>query len=166
MVAVAGGFSSGKSSFITSFIQNRSVELPTGIRPVTSIPTYVMTGAGDAIRGHTYRGGQIAITGALYKAMSHDFVKSLGFNLRDILPYVTIETTLRDLNHIALVDLPGHDAAAAEGVYTATDGHAATTFMDDADAIVWLDGLDSNGTLPVSDLSHLATLAFCERPSM
>ena len=164
VVAVAGGFSSGKSSFITSFIQNRSVELPTGIRPVTSIPTYVMTGAGDAIRGHTYRGGQIAITGALYKAMSHDFVKSLGFNLRDILPYVTIETTLRDLNHIALVDLPGHDAAAAEGVYTATDGHAATTFMDDADAIVWLVGLDSNGTLPVSDLSHLATLAFCERP--
>ena len=164
VVAVAGGFSSGKSSFITSLIQNRAVELPTGIRPVTSIPTYVITGAGDAIRGHTYRGGEIAITGALYKALSHDFVKSLGFNLRDILPYVTIETTLHGLNHVALVDLPGYDAAAAEGAYTATDEHTARKFMDSADAIVWLVGLDSNGTLPVSDLSHLETLATGERP--
>ncbi|EER62364.1 hypothetical protein AcdelDRAFT_0048 [Acidovorax delafieldii 2AN] len=164
VVAVAGGFSSGKSSFITSFIQDRAVELPIGIQPVTSIPTYVMAGNSGDIRGHTYRGGEISISGELYKGLSHDFVHSLGFNLRDILPYVTVETTLRGLNHLAFVDLPGYDAAASEGACTATDGLTATDFIEGADAIVWVVGLDSNGTLPDTDLALLDKLSTGERP--
>ena len=39
VVAVAGGFSSGKSSFITSFIEDMRIGLPVGVEPVTSIPT-------------------------------------------------------------------------------------------------------------------------------
>lgn len=65
VVAVAGGFSSGKSSFITASSRTGPWNCPpaSGRSPPS---TYVMTGAGDAIRGHTCRGGQIAITGLLY----------------------------------------------------------------------------------------------------
>lgn len=159
VVAVAGGFSSGKSSFISSLVEDQTIELPSGMEPVTAIPTYVMSGDRDVIRGHTFRGGEIAMSNELYKSLSHDFAQSLGFNLRDILPYVTIETSLRHVEHLAFVDLPGYDAAASEGAYTAGDEHTATDFMQSADAVVWVVGLDSNGTLPDTDLTHLSNLS-------
>lgn len=58
VVAVAGGFSSGKSSFISSFMDGSAIQLPVGIDPMTSIPTYVMAGEGGTIQGHTYKGGR------------------------------------------------------------------------------------------------------------
>ncbi|WP_027478763.1 dynamin family protein [Curvibacter gracilis] len=164
VVAVAGGFSSGKSSFISSLIEGQTIELPNGMEPVTSIPTYVMSGGTDAIRGHTFRGGEISMSVDIYKGLSHDFAQSLGFNLRDILPYVTIETTLRHVEHLAFVDLPGYDAADSEGIHTAGDELTATDFMQSADAIVWVVGLDSNGTLPETDLAHLDKLSQRDLP--
>ncbi|MFU7547928.1 hypothetical protein ACM9NO_28320, partial [Pseudomonas paraeruginosa] len=41
ILSIAGGFSSGKSAFVNSFIKDPSVELATGINPVTVIPSYV-----------------------------------------------------------------------------------------------------------------------------
>lgn len=116
VVAVAGGFSSGKSSFITSFIEDTRIGLPVGIEPVTSIPTYVVSGTGGTIHGYTYKGGVLVIEPAVYGRLSHTFVHGFGFNLREILPFVAIETHLRGLNHLAFIDLPGYDAARSKGL--------------------------------------------------
>ena len=157
VVAVAGGFSSGKSSFITSFIEDMRIGLPVGVEPVTSIPTYVMSGAGagGSIHGHTYKGGVLDIDPVLYGRLSHAFVHGFGFNLRVILPFVAIETPLRGLNHLAFIDLPGYDAARSEGAHTEDDLSTSMEFASQAQALIWLVGADSNGEIPAADLDFL-----------
>lgn len=158
VVAVAGGFSSGKSSFISSFMDGSAIQLPVGIDPMTSIPTYVMAGEGGTIQGHTYKGGVIHINPDVYALLSHRFVRSLNFNLRDILPFAAIETPLRGLHHVTFIDLPGYDPATSDGAYTEADGAIALEFLAHAHALIWVIGLDANGTLPDSDLNFLTML--------
>ncbi|MGP1506861.1 MAG: hypothetical protein ACTTIM_05365 [Campylobacter sp.] len=50
IVAVGGGFSAGKSKFISSFISS-GLKLPTSIEPTTAIPTYVMSGESERVLG-------------------------------------------------------------------------------------------------------------------
>ncbi|WP_084461760.1 GTPase domain-containing protein [Curvibacter gracilis] len=164
VVAVGGGFSSGKSSFITSFIEDTQVSLPVGIEPVTSIPTYVMPGTGNTIRGYTYKGGVIDIAPDFYNRLSHTFVHDLGFNLREILPFVAIETPLKGLEHLTFIDLPGYDAAQSEGAHTDGDQQQAQVFISQAQALIWLVGIDSNGEMPKPDLDFLLKQQNEERP--
>lgn len=158
VIAIAGGFSSGKSSFITSFMVDSSIVLPVGIDPMTSIPTYVVAGTSGAIRGYTHKGGVIDIDPDFYGRLSHTFVHSLGFNLREILPFAAIETPLRGLEHVTFIDLPGYDPASSEGAYTSADRSVTMEFLAQAHALIWVIGLDSNGTLTESDLNFLAEL--------
>lgn len=158
VVAVAGGFSSGKSSFISSFMDGAAIKLPVGIDPMTSIPTYVVSGPRGTIQGYTDKGGVIDIPLDLYARLSHRFVHSLGFNLRDILPFAAIETPLRDLEHVTFIDLPGYDPAMSEGAYTDDDSTVALEFLAQAHALIWVIGLDVNGTIPSSDLDFLGSL--------
>lgn len=58
--AVGGGFSSGKSSFINSFMSG-GVKLAEGIRPVTAIPSYVISGESPSINGLSYRGDRKSV---------------------------------------------------------------------------------------------------------
>lgn len=164
IIAVAGGFSSGKSSFITSFMEDASLGLPVGIEPMTSIPTYVISGGSGSIRGYTYKGGIIDIASHLYGRLSHAFVRSLGFKLRDVLPFVAIETPLRDLGHVTFIDLPGYDPDSSQGTSTEADRAVAMEFLMQAHALIWVIGVDSNGTVPESDLSFLAELQQEARP--
>ena len=164
VVAVGGGYSSGKSSFVTSFIEDQSLRLPVGIEPITSIPTYVASASGSVIRGHTWNGGVINIDPALYGQLSHAFVHGFGFNLRDILPCVSMETPLRGLRHIAFIDLPGYDAATSTGAHTEGDRLKAREFIAQAQALIWLIGLDSNGEIPASDIDFLLAQQADERP--
>lgn len=46
VVGIVGGFSSGKSEFINSFILDQDIRLTVGIQPVTAIPTYVLSTEG------------------------------------------------------------------------------------------------------------------------
>lgn len=157
-VAVAGGFSSGKSSFISSFIEDEQFDLPVGIDPMTSIPTYVVSGTSGAIQGHTYKGGVIDISSDFYRRLSHKFVHNFGFNLREILPFASIETPLRGLSHLTFIDLPGYDPAMSDDAYTDKDSTVALEFLSQARALIWIIGLDSNGTVPLSDLDFLSDL--------
>ena len=61
IIALGGGFSCGKSSFINSLFQNKDVRLPTGVNPVTAIPAYVSSGEKSGIKGYSYTGGSIDV---------------------------------------------------------------------------------------------------------
>lgn len=164
IVAVAGGFSSGKSSFITSLMKAQDGRgLPVGIKPVTAVPTYVVSGTGEQILGHTTSGGVVPISTDWFQRFSHQELKNWGFKLQSVLPFVTLESQLQTpagkwLEHIAFIDLPGFSAARSEGGHEEEDAQTAMEFLFHADAVIWAIGLDANGTIPQTDLNKLFEL--------
>lgn len=159
IIAIAGGFSSGKSEFVNSFIDAPDIKLAVGMRPVTAIPTYVRHAATSAINAHSATGGVIDLDAGLYKRISHDFLKSLNFDLKKILPFMSIATPMAygRFNGICLIDTPGYNPPRTGG-YTAGDMNTASTYAEQGDALIWAIGLDSTGTLVASDLEFLRDL--------
>lgn len=156
LVAVAGGFNSGKSSFVSSFMGPETASLlATGIQPVTAIPTYVMPGGRLSIQGHSYKRASVPLDKETYGRLSHEFLARMGFNLKQIMPFVVIEAPMRQIEHMAFIDMPGYDSAASAEAHTAGDRKTAGAALAEADAVIWLVGADTNGTLPADDLEFL-----------
>ena len=160
IVAVGGGFSSGKSAFISNFFEDKEISLPIGINPMTAIPTYIASVEGSEIKGYTYDGGIINIDKKMYAKLSHDFIKTFDFNLKKIMPYMSISIPLQgygmNYKNLCFVDTPGYDPANT-GV-TNEDMEISRIYIDNASALIWLIGLDSNGTIPASDITFLKNL--------
>ena len=163
IVAVAGGFSSGKSSFISSLFVNEDVCLPIGIEPVTAIPTYVFHADDLSINGYPVDGGCFEIPQEVYAKLSHRFVEDFGFNLRDLLPFISLEVPMSSYKNLAFIDLPGYNPGDRDGA-TSGDRSASEEYITQAQALIWMIGLDSNGTIPRDDLDHLWELAESETP--
>lgn len=163
IVAVAGGFSSGKSSFISSLFDVSGFTLPVGIEPVTSIPTYVSHADQLTIKGYPTKGGFFEISQELYTKLSHKFIEEFGFNLRDLLPRVSLEVPMRDFRNLAFIDLPGYNPGSRSGS-TSGDSSITGEFVTQAQALLWMISLDSNGTIPQEDIDHLYDLEVNDIP--
>ena len=154
-IAIGGGFSSGKSEFINSFItkSKTDIKMPVDIKPATTIPSFVISSSEVSIKGFSRDGATVSIESALYNQLSHSFVDTLDFNLKDLMPSITVEVPLREgLEHICLIDTPGYNPA---GGNTDQDKQTAAEFLKDRDALIWMIGLDATGTIPQSDLDFI-----------
>ena len=165
--AIGGGFSSGKSSFINSFMLDDNIKLATGVIPVTAIPSYVICGEMPDICGISYRGGRFTIQADMYKDISHELLKTLDFDLKDILRYITVTAKLDGecFSNICLIDTPGYNASSTGTMQQ--DRSVAYNYIKDAKFLIWVIGLDSNGTIPRTDIDFLMSpeLPFGKEPS-
>ena len=168
IIAVGGGFSAGKSQFLSSFVRSPEITIPIGINPVTAFTTYIISEERNSIRGIAPEGGDFDISN-IFSRLDHRFTESLGFNLRSIIPKVTMETPLaypegprkgENIAHICFIDTPGYNAA---GSHAADDRAVSRPYLEEADALLWLIGVDSNGTIPNSDLDWLEALELEEK---
>ena len=156
IVAVAGGFSSGKSKFINTIIRGGNVKLSTGVNPVTAIPTFVQQGEDARITAYAPDGRQGEIPVELFNKIDHQFIETLGVNLKSIMPYTTVTASfieeLAELTNLCLIDTPGYDPAKNEE----TEEDRSTTFdiLESTTAILWFIDID-NGTLHKKDVSFL-----------
>jgi GTP1/Obg family GTP-binding protein len=157
IVSIVGGFSSGKSEFINSFILDHGVRLPVGLQPVTAIPSYILASDERLIRGYSTNGGYVELDPDFYNGISHAYIDSFSFNLKNVMPFMCIETQMNNyyFSNICLIDTPGYNAPTAAGKYSENDKRTAVQFAQQSEAIVWLIGLDSNGTVPDSDLEYI-----------
>ena len=161
VLGVSGGFSSGKSAFINNFLPSDSVRLAVGINPVTVIPSYIVTSArGVKIHGHCANGGSVNIDASLYKKLSHEYAKSFGFDLRSVMPFISVQVPLdNDLfGNIAIIDTPGYNPGS-DGLYQAFDRAVAAEYINQCDALIWVINI-KDGTLPASDGDFLEQLGF------
>ena len=155
VVAISGGFSSGKSAFVNSLMTSKDIQLIEGINPMTAIPSYVVCDTKAHIKGYANNGGSIKLSRDSYESMTHDFIKSFGFDLKSIMPYMSISIPMIEgLEQVCIVDTPGYNPADTMG-YTKNDKDVALKFATQSDALIWVIGLDANGTISISDLEFI-----------
>lgn len=154
-IAVGGGFSAGKSQFVSSFFGDNTIALPIGVTPVTAIASYIVHGDRHIIKGYTYQNGVIDVPLDLYANLSHDFIKELGFNLKNILPMMVMETPIPAYQHICFIDTPGYNPS--DSGFSGKDKDTASEYLANANALIWLISAQA-GTFPASDLEFLDSL--------
>ena len=157
VIAVGGGFSAGKSEFISSLFTNTAVKLPVGIQPTTAIPAYVLNSRTNELIGCTPKGGVVnlhEIDPQFHEKLSHDFMESFPLNLKEIMPFMILGTKM-SYAHTCFIDTPGYNPAG--GGHTAHDVQVAKEFLEKASALLWIVSA-TNGTLPQSDIDFLQKL--------
>jgi len=141
-VAVVGDFSSGKSSFINSLLQDLTL-CPERADPTTSLVTTFTYGPEESILQHHGDGGAIAVSRAHYAAKvqtSKDASAPMYFTFK--LPHPL-------LKGLELVDTPGFNNRA-----NPADSQVTTGIMNDADAFFYL--VDANtGTIAETGLERV-----------
>ena len=158
IVAVGGGFSAGKSEFISSFMDS-GVKLPISIEPTTAIPAYVMNAPKEYLLGYSKNGGAVDLSKIdenFHCRLNHDFMKGFKFNLKEILPFIVLGTKLK-FENICFIDTPGYNPSGNIANYGA-DVDTAREFLEEAGAFLWLVAVDSTGTMPSGDLEFLSSL--------
>ena len=163
-IVIGGGFSSGKSAFINSFIAQSDRVLPEGITPVTAIPSYVMASTDVSIKGCARTGATVDIAPKLYGQLSHSSQSSRDSMIafRHLMPAIAVEVPLRaGFEHICLIDTPGYDSAGGQ---TGGDEATAAEWLKDEDAaLIWMICAQS-GTVPETDLDFIEGLELNGRP--
>lgn len=161
ILSIAGGFSSGKSAFINSFIRNPSVKLATGINPVTVVPSYVVCSEETQIKGYSYNGGAIDLELSLYASLCHEYVQTFGFDLRRIMPFISVKAPMDPelFGNLCIIDTPGYNPGSTGGA-AASDRSTAASLVNQASALAWVIGLDPAGTINQSDIEFIKSTSF------
>lgn len=151
IIAVGGGFSAGKSEFLNVLLSNTDLRLPVGINPVTAIPTYIVNSKKEKVTAFSSNGGRTDFDFKTYEKLSHDYMKGFSFNLKEILPFIMIQTKMDDLKYknICFVDTPGYNPGNKE-----KDKEASFENIRTANIIIWLVPA-SAGTIHQSDINFL-----------
>ncbi|GAA8416701.1 hypothetical protein Hpkin68_15290 [Helicobacter pylori] len=151
MVAVGGGFSAGKSAFLNNLL-NLKLKLPEDTNPTTAIPTYCLKGKREVLMGFSQNGSMVELPNL---AFNHQFLKSLGFNLKEIMPFMLLSAPSVPFEFLCFIDTPGFNPAN-QG-YTGGDKEASKESLKHAKHILWLVSCESGG-IGSDDLEFLQEL--------
>ncbi len=151
IVAVGGGFSAGKSTFLNNLL-GLKLKLPEDIDPTTAIPTYCLKGKKEVLMGFSQNGGMVELPNL---AFDHQFLKSLGFNLKEIMPFMLLSAPSAPFEFLCFIDTPGFNPAN-QG-YTGGDKEASKESLKHAKHILWLISCEC-GDIHKDDLEFLQEL--------
>ncbi len=151
IVAVGGGFSAGKSTFLNNLL-GLKLKLPEDMNPTTAIPTYCLKGKKEVLMGFSQNGGMVELP---HLAFDHQFLKSLGFNLKEIMPFMLLSAPSVPFEFLCFIDTPGYDSA--DQGYTDGDKEASKESIKHAKHILWLVSCERGG-IESDDLEFLQEL--------
>ena len=131
--------------------------------PTTAIPSYVIDNNENIFIACNKKGGVInleEIDKEFHSKLSHDFIKSFGFNLKELMPFMIIGTNM-NYKHICFVDTPGYNPSSSG--FTNEDINTAKEFLENSDVFIWLIGADANGTISSTDIEFLQKLNLSQK---
>lgn len=151
IVAVGGGFSAGKSTFLNNLL-GLKLKLPEHIDPTTAIPTYCLKGQREVLMGFSQNGGMVELP---HLAFDHQFLESLGFNLKEIMSFMLLSAPSVPFEFLCFIDTPGYNPGN-QG-YTGGDKQASKESLKHAKHILWLVSCERGG-IESDDLEFLQEL--------
>ncbi len=151
IVAVGGGFSAGKSTFLNNLL-GLKLKLPEDMNPTTAIPTYCLKCKKEVLMGFSQNGGMVELP---HLAFDHQFLKSLGFNLKEIMPFMLLSAPSAPFEFLCFIDTPGYNPGN-QG-YTGGDKEASKESLQHAKHILWLISCERGG-IESDDLEFLQDL--------
>ncbi|RKV61767.1 acyl carrier protein [Helicobacter pylori] len=151
IVAVGGGFSAGKSTFLNNLL-GLKLKLPEDMNPTTAIPTYCLKGKREVLMGFSQNGGVVELH---HLAFDHQFLESLGFNLKEIMPFMLLSAPSAPFEFLCFIDTPGYNPGN-QG-YTGGDKEASKESLKHAKHILWLVSCERGG-IESDDLEFLQEL--------
>jgi hypothetical protein len=158
--AIGGRFSSGKSSFVNSFITDSAIKLAEGTRPVAVIPSYIISSDKPQVNGISCKGGSFEIALDIYKDISPEVLKTFGYNLREIIPYTIMLCPLQQnlFRNICLINIPEYNPSVSDS--SSQNFEAIKEYVEDSQFLIWTISLDKNDTIPKYDLEFLSQFDF------
>lgn len=159
VVALGGGFSSGKSSFLNSILDEEL--LPSDITPSTSVPAYLIHDEESIIYGINAFESKITMRPEEVGLIAHGFGKDdedgIEATLGHLLQSLFISSPSQPFQHLALLDTPGYSKAETSNYSKKTDEKIARTQLNSANFILWFVPAES-GTITNSDIEFLRSL--------
>ncbi|GAA7090490.1 acyl carrier protein [Helicobacter pylori] len=148
MVAVGGGFSAGKSSFLNHLL---GLKLPIGLDKTTAIPTYCFKDKREVLMGRSQNGGVVELPDFSF---DHKTLNAFDFDLKSIMPSMLLSAPSAPFKHLCFIDTPGHNPSN-QG-YTGGDKQASKEYLNHAKYILWIISCDRG--IEKSDLDYLQEL--------
>lgn len=164
IVALGGGFSSGKSSFLNA-LMGKSV-LPADIDPSTSVPTYIVWGEKHEVMGINVFDTKVKMQPRDIKKIAHGFGEieddddekvTNAITLGHILDNIFFSTPLHKYKSIAFLDTPGYSKPDSEKYSVKTDEQIARGQLNSSNYILWFVQADA-GTITEEDIKFIKTL--------
>ena len=164
IVALGGGFSSGKSSFLNALMGKRV--LPENIDPSTSVPTYIVKGDEHEVTGINVFDAKVTMNPSDIRKIAHGFgevededdVKVTDeVTLGHILDNIFFSTPFQRYDNIAFLDTPGYSKPDSEDYTEKTDEQIARGQLNSSNYILWFVQADA-GTITEADIKFIKTL--------
>ncbi|GAA6788963.1 hypothetical protein HpBT295_04750 [Helicobacter pylori] len=151
MVAVGGGFSVGKSTFLNHLL-GLNLKLPENLTPTTAIPTYCLKGEREVLMGCSQNGGVVELPDFSF---DHKTLNAFDFDLKSIMPFMLLSAPSVPFEFLCFIDTPSYDAPN-QG-YTGRDRQASKEYLVKAKFILWVMDCD-RGSIQDNDLNYLQEL--------
>ena len=159
VVALGGGFSSGKSTFLNSMMDCEI--LPSDITPSTSVPAYLIYGDKEEVYAINTFESKIAMQTEDVMLLSHGFGRNESseqeITLGHLLSNMFISTPNQRFKNLVMLDTPGYSKAETVGYSAKTDEKIARTQLNSANFILWFVQADE-GTVKDSDIKFIKSL--------
>ena len=159
VVALGGGFSSGKSTFLNSMMDCEI--LPSAITPSTSVPAYLIYGDKEEVYAINTFESKIAMQTEDVMLLSHGFGRNESseqeITLGHLLSNMFISTPNQRFRNLVMLDTPGYSKAETAGYSARTDAKIAHTQLNSANFILWFVQADE-GTVKDSDIKFIKSL--------
>ncbi len=102
MVAVGGGFSAGKSTFLNHLL-GLNLKLPEAMEVATAIPTYCLKGEREVLMGCSQNGGVVELPDFSF---DHKTLNAFDFDLKSIMPFMLLSAPSVPFESLCFIDTP------------------------------------------------------------
>ncbi len=151
MVAVGGGFSAGKSTFLNHLL-GLNLKLSANSTPTTAIPTYCLNGEREVLMGISQNGGMVELPDFSF---DHKTLNTFDFDLKSIMPFMLLSAPSVLFEFLCFIDTPGYNPSN-QG-YTDGDRQASKEYLNHDKHILWFISCERGG-IEESDLDYLQEL--------